>query len=106
MELMDGNSHPEVYNALFEAVHSVEETGNPHRVRIRRIAGHWDIGMDIEVNPNCTVMEAHGIAYRVEQAIKNRIEGVYDIMIHVEPAENQEDECYGLREDSNQYCMQ
>jgi divalent metal cation (Fe/Co/Zn/Cd) transporter len=66
---------------------------------MRRIAGFWDIDMDIEVDPKLTVQEAHGIASRVEQAIKERVEGVYDIVIHVEPAGNVENEGYGLSEE-------
>ena len=99
-ELMDGGSDREFYQAVFDAVRSVDEAGNPHRVRMRRIAGMWDIDIDIEVAPNKTVIEAHWIAYRVEKAIKERVEGVFDIMIHVEPAGNLEDEGYGLCEDS------
>jgi len=45
------------------------------------------------------VIEAHRIAYKVETAIKKRIENVYDIMIHVEPAGNIENEGYGLSEE-------
>jgi cation diffusion facilitator family transporter len=98
-ELMDGGSDKAFYQAVFEAVKSVEEAGNPHRVRMRRIAGLWDIDIDIEVPPNIRLIEAHRIAYRVETAIKKRIENVYDIMIHVEPAGNIENEGYGLSEE-------
>ncbi|MDR3161470.1 MAG: cation diffusion facilitator family transporter [Spirochaetaceae bacterium] len=95
-ELMDGGSETASYHAVFEAVHSVPGAGRPHRTRMRRLAGFWDIDIDIEVDPALTVREAHGIAVRVEQAIKERVEGVYDIMIHVEPAGNVENEEYGL----------
>jgi len=98
-ELMDGGSGKELYQAVFDAVKSVEEAGNPHRVRMRRIAGKWDIDIDIEVPPNIKVVEAHSIARKVENAIKKRIENVYDIMIHVEPAGNIEKEGYGLSEE-------
>jgi divalent metal cation (Fe/Co/Zn/Cd) transporter len=98
-ELMDGGSDKEFYQAVFDAVKSVEEAGNPHRVRMRRIAGRWDIDIDIEVSSNMKVIEAHRIAYKVETAIKERIENVYDIMIHVEPAGNIENEGYGLSEE-------
>ena len=97
-ELMDGGSDKVYYRAVFDAVKSVEEAVNPHRVRMRRIAGVWDIDIDIEVPPNKTVIEAHWIAYKVEKAIKARVDNVYDIMIHVEPAGNLEDEGYGLSE--------
>jgi cation diffusion facilitator family transporter len=98
-ELMDGGSGTASYRAVFEAVHSVPGAGRPHRTRMRRIAGFWDIDIDIEVDPKLTVRAAHGIASRVEQAIKERVEGVYDIVIHVEPAGNVENEGYGLCEE-------
>jgi cation diffusion facilitator family transporter len=97
-ELMDGGSHRDFYHLVFDAVNSVDEAGEPHRVRMRRIAGLWDIDIDIEVPPNITVTEAHWISYKVEEAIKARVENVYDIMIHVEPAGNEENEGYGLSE--------
>jgi cation diffusion facilitator family transporter len=98
-ELMDSGSGKEFYQAVFDAVNSVEGAENPHRTRMRRIAGLWDIDIDIEVDMNITVSEAHGIATRVEQAIKDRVDGVYDIMVHVEPAGySHKKEGYGLSE--------
>ena len=99
-ELMDGSSDKAHYQVLFDAVNSVEEAGNPHRVRMRRIAGLWDIDVDIEVPPDKTVIEAHRIALKVEKAIKTRVDNVYDIVVHVEPAGNIENEGYGLSEKS------
>ena len=99
-ELMDGGSNRLFYEAVFDAVKSVDGAERPHRVRMRRIAGFWDIDIDIEVPPGKTVLEAHGIACRVEAAIKERVENVYDIVVHVEPAGNIENEGYGLSEKS------
>jgi len=99
-ELMDGGSDKEHYKEVFEAVKSVEEAGHPHRVRMRRVAGFWDIDIDIEVPPNKTVIEAHWISYKVENAIKMRVENVLDIMVHIEPAGNEEAEGFGLSEES------
>jgi cation diffusion facilitator family transporter len=99
-ELMD-SSGKEYYRIVFEAVRSVEGAGNPHRTRMRRIAGLWDIDIDIEVNSELKLRDAHLIANRVEKAIKERIEGVYDIMVHVEPEgdpANFRDEGFGLSE--------
>jgi len=99
-ELMDGGSDRTYYQEVFEAVNSVEGAGHPHRVRMRRIAGLWDIDIDIEVPPNKTVTEAHWIAYNVENAIKARVENIYDIMVHIEPAGNMENEGFGLSEET------
>ncbi len=97
-ELMDGGSNKAYYKEVFNAVNSVEGAEKPHRVRMRRIAGLWDIDIDIEVPPNMKVIEAHQIAGKVEDAIKARVENVYDIMVHVEPAGNEEEEGFGLCE--------
>jgi cation diffusion facilitator family transporter len=100
-ELMDGGSGKEFYREVFDAVNAVEGAGNPHRVRMRRIAGLWDIDIDIEVNPDLSVRAAHKIASQVEGAIKERIEGVYDIVIHIEPEGlYHKSEGYGLSEEN------
>ena len=98
LELMDGSTK-ESYHVVFEAVRSVGGAANPHRTRMRRIAGLWDIDIDIEVAPDLTVSAAHGIATQVERAIKSRVEGIYDIVVHVEPAgDRPQGEGYGLSE--------
>lgn len=101
MELMDGSSDTAPYTAVFNAVRTVPGTINPHRTRMRRIAGLWDIDIDIEVDPEMKVREAHHIASQVERAIKDSVEGVYDIVVHIEPAgeaDKHDEEQYGLRE--------
>jgi cation diffusion facilitator family transporter len=99
VELMDGNTDPCLYKAIFEAVRSVSGAGNPHRARIRKIASLYDIDLDIEVARNLNIAEAHAIAGKVEEAICRRIENVFDIMVHVEPEGNaEENESYGLSE--------
>jgi cation diffusion facilitator family transporter len=99
-ELMDGATDDESYRLLFEAVNSVPGAGRPHRTRMRRVAGFWDIDLDIEVDPSLTITQAHEIASKVESAVKARIERIFDIMVHVEPAGNTQVESYGLTEKS------
>jgi len=98
-EIMDGNADPSLYRTVFEAVKSVPGAGNPHRARVRRLAALYDIDLDIEIDGRKTVREGHDIAQAVEKAIKARIDGVYDIVVHVEPAGSGEhEEQYGLNE--------
>ena len=98
LELMDGNSTVGPYKVIVDAVRIVKGASNPHRARMRRIAGFWDIDLDIDVDPACTVYEAHKIAAQIEKEIKLRLENVFDIMIHIEPRGNDEKETYGLSE--------
>ena len=99
LELMDGNSGVKPYRIIVEAVSVVDGASNPHRARMRSIAGFWDVDLDIGVNPKSTVEEAHKIASQVESEIKRRLENVFDIMIHVEPWGDSSDEAYGLSEE-------
>ena len=84
-DLMDSNTHPEIYRQVFSAVEKVEGAHNPHRVRIRKIGNYFMIVLDIEVNGSISAKDAHEICTRLEDSIKKEIENVFDIMIHVEP---------------------
>jgi cation efflux family protein len=95
--LMDGVKDVNVYNKIFEAVETVPGASNPHRVRSRMIGNLYMITLDIEVNPQITITQAHQIADAVEKSIKSSIDNVYDILVHVEPAgECQTDEKFGI----------
>lgn len=85
VELMDGVKDETIYNKIFEAVDKVPGASNPHRVRSRQIGNLYMIDLDIEADGDITLNEAHEIAEAVEERIKEAIEDVYDIVIHVEP---------------------
>ncbi|MFV0468341.1 MAG: cation diffusion facilitator family transporter [Dysgonomonas sp.] len=84
-ELLDGVKDTSIYNRIFEAVAQVPGATNPHRVRSRQIGNMYAITLDIEVNGDMTLKDAHAIAEQVENSIKGTIENVYDVLIHVEP---------------------
>ncbi len=84
--LMDGIKDPSVYNKIFDAVEKVPKAMNPHRVRSRQIGNLYMIVLDIEVDGNISLKEAHDIADAVENSIRSSVENVYDIVVHVEPA--------------------
>ena len=96
-ELMDANTHPQIYNQVFQAIGRVEGASNPHRVRIRKIGNYFMIALDIEVDGTITAREAHEICAKVEDTIKQDVINVFDIIIHAEPAGFQhKDEVYGV----------
>lgn len=102
LELMDGSRDPGLYEAVFEAVRMVPGAENPHRARMRCIAGAWDIDLDIEVAPSLSVQEAHDISIAVEEAIRERVDPVFDIMVHIEPAGcevHNKGETWGLKDE-------
>lgn len=98
-ELMD--SFPErdkLYTQLFQLIDLFPEISNPHKVRIRKINYLYDIDLDIEVDGHLSVFESHKIAMDLEKEIKQNIPNIYDVLIHVEPLSNQEEEQFGLSE--------
>ena len=84
--LMDGVKDTTVYEKIFAAVAKVRGASNPHRVRSRQVGIMYMIVLDIEVDGEITVNKAHEIAQEVEDSIKQTLENVYDIVVHVEPA--------------------
>lgn len=97
VELMDGNTNKRLYEQLFAAVATIPEVKNPHRARIRKMANLWDIDLDIEVDGNMPVNEAHTIAEKTSLAIRESLGNVYDIVIHIEPYNSdRREESYGL----------
>ena len=94
-ELMDGTDNPELYYKIFDAV---EEVGavNPHRVRIRKHSNMYTVALDIEMDGRLSIEEGHRMAKKVENIIKERVEHVYDVLVHVEPKGNEEKEKFGL----------
>jgi cation diffusion facilitator family transporter len=99
IELMDGIDDTELYSQLFEAVNAVEGAYNPHRVRARKIGSYYMVNLDIEVDPELSISEAHDIARNVEKSLKSNLKRIYDVMVHVEPLGNLEkDEKYGITE--------
>lgn len=95
-ELMDGVKDTSIYQAVFDAVDQVEKVSNPHRTRIRKLSNLYLIDLHIEVDGALTVAEGHRLAMEVEQALRRKIENLYDVAVHVEPLGNMETERYGL----------
>jgi cation diffusion facilitator family transporter len=83
--LMDGVSDTSVYEKIIAAVEQIPEAYNPHRIRSSHVGNRYNIVLDIEVDGILSLAEAHRIAQQVEDSIKQSIDNVYDIVIHVEP---------------------
>jgi cation diffusion facilitator family transporter len=95
IELMDGVEDQELYTMIFKAISDIKGAYNPHRLRMRKIGFRHMIEIDIEVDGSISVSEAHKIACKVEDKIKETIRNVYDIVVHIEP--------YGLKEPDEKY---
>jgi cation diffusion facilitator family transporter len=66
---------------------SVEGVCSCHRVRTRGPLGDMYIDLHIGVDSSLSIDEAHKIGIAVEEKIKSSIEGVKDVVVHLEPKE-------------------
>jgi cation diffusion facilitator family transporter len=61
-----------------------------HKVRSRGSGSHIHVDLHIHVAPEMTVQAAHDLTHEVEMAIRTRFPGVADVIIHTEPAGDEE----------------
>ncbi|MCC8187206.1 MAG: cation diffusion facilitator family transporter [Bacteroides sp.] len=101
VDLMDGVRDEAVYTKIFDAVSQVPGAFRPHRVRSRQVGNLLMISMDIEVDGQMTVLEAHHIASAVETNVRSQIRDVYDIVVHIEPLgqHHSDPEGFGITEE-------
>jgi cation diffusion facilitator family transporter len=62
-----------------------------HEIRTRGLPHHIFVDLSVHVDASMTVGESHELAHRVEETIKERFEGVAEVIVHVEP-----DPCRGV----------
>jgi cation diffusion facilitator family transporter len=101
-ELMDSERDDRIYQSIFDAVSETRGAAHPHRARVRKLSTLYVIDLDIEVRGDKTVTEAHEVAMEGERLIMEKIDNVYDIMVHVEPKGNVEsEEKFGISEEED-----
>jgi cation diffusion facilitator family transporter len=95
-ELMDGLDNTDIYKQIAELAASVEGVEKPHRMRVRKVGVRLMVYLDIELPATMDVASAHRISQAVEQQISSNVEGIYDVVVHIEPQGNEEQETYGV----------
>lgn len=60
-----------------------------HKIRTRGRLDDIHVDLHIQLDPSTRMDTAHAISYTVEEAIKNKIPSVSDVLVHLEPVEKQ-----------------
>jgi len=96
-ELMDGSKElGEVYNDILKGMERFCQVKNPHRIRVRKSGYVYFVEMHIEIDPQMTVHQAHMIVKNIENEIKKENPYIRDVIIHIEPLDNEEKEGFGF----------
>jgi len=73
--------------ALIErAVLTVPGVVSCHKIRSRGTADHIFLDLHVQVPGHLTVEEGHKIAYAVEERLKSDVNGLIDVVVHIEEA--------------------
>lgn len=70
----------------------VDGVTEAHRVRSRGLPDDIHLDLHLHVPPDMTIARAHQLAHEASDRIRDRIRGVTDVVIHVEPEGEHEDE--------------
>jgi cation diffusion facilitator family transporter len=100
IEIMDGMEDTSIYDQIFKVLEEIPQVKNPHRIRVRRMGYLLAVVLDIEMDPELRISDAHDICNEVEEQIKKCLKQVYDVTVHVDPAGNNEfNESFGISKD-------
>lgn len=56
-----------------------------HKIRTRGRKDDIYVDLHVQVQPSMSIAEAHQISYKIEEAMKQGIPGVSDVVVHLEP---------------------
>lgn len=95
-DLMDGSAPPDFIEKVTRLAESVERVEHVHDIRGRRSGQYMIIDLKLEMDPAMTVKESHDIASKVKKLIFDGFPNVGDVMIHINPHEEEHEDLIRL----------
>jgi cation diffusion facilitator family transporter len=95
-DLMDGSVPPDFIAEVTRLAESVARVEHVHDIRARRSGQYMIIDLKLEMDPAMTVKESHDIANRVKRLIFDGFPNVGDVMIHINPHDEEHEDLIRL----------
>jgi cation diffusion facilitator family transporter len=86
LQLMDTMPDQALMDRVRCVALSVNGVAGVEKCYARKTGLQYHVDLHLEVNPHITVMAGHDIAGRVREKIKEELEWVADVLVHIEPA--------------------
>ncbi len=86
MQLMDTMPDETIMNRIREVALSVPGVHGVEKCFARKTGFRYHVDLHLEVDPELTVRASHDIASQVRGAIKDRLDFIEDVLVHVEPS--------------------
>jgi cation diffusion facilitator family transporter len=85
LQLMDTMPDPAALDQIRQVALHVPGTLGIEKCYARKTGLQWHVDLHLEVDPTMSVYESHEIATRVRIRIKEELDWVADVLVHVEP---------------------
>jgi cation diffusion facilitator family transporter len=95
-DLMDGQPEEGLLTAITGVAESVDGVEHVHEIKGRRSGQYVIIDLKLDMDPDMTVKESHQIATAVKKAIFDSYVNVGDVMIHINPHEEEHEDMIRL----------
>jgi cation diffusion facilitator family transporter len=86
LQLMDTMPDPKLTNRIREVAGEVPGVEGVEKCFARKTGLRYHVDLHLEVDPAISVRESHEIAARVRMHLRQRLDFVADVLVHVEPA--------------------
>ena len=84
-DLTDKALPESVEQEILKMVSELDNVGNPHNLKTRRIGNHYAIELHIKMDGNITLEEAHDKATEIENLLRSKYGEETHVGVHVEP---------------------
>jgi cation diffusion facilitator family transporter len=88
-DLMDGRPPEELISAIRGLAEDVDGVEHVHEIKARRSGQYIIVDLKLEMDPLMTVKMSHDISLKVKKSIFNRFPNIGDVMIHINPHDEQ-----------------
>ena len=95
-ELMDGQPEDECVSDFVRIAQGVEGVTHVHEIRCRRSGQYLIVDLKLDMPPDMTVKRSHDIATEVKRRIFEKYHNVGDVMIHINPHEEEHEDLIRL----------
>ncbi len=95
-DLMDARPSEELLNAINVLAEEVPGVEHVHEIRARRSGQYVIVDLKLDMDPEMTVKRSHDIATAVKRLIFERFPNVGDVMIHINPHEEEHEDLIRL----------
>lgn len=95
-DLLDGQPPQELLVAITGLAEGVAGVEHVHEIRGRRSGQYLIVDLKLDMDPEMTVKQSHDIATEVKKLIFERFANVGDVMIHINPHEEEHEDLIRL----------